>query len=239
MTETFSVKRQKKHPALYGFKKLLILSLIASIAFLMLYNTLLLPLLSDFAKATATTKVTKEIQDIIKTNSQDNTYGDFIKLKYNSEGNIVSLETQTGNISYISSSITKDVINRISDNNNLYVAIPIGTLSQNALFSGKGPKIKANLTVSPNVTCDIESEFSDAGINQTIHRITAKVNTDIYIRLPFSTEKVTICCKYILAETVIIGKVPEAYTKITRLSEDDDIEESEIDDIFDFGATLD
>ena len=54
--------------------------------------------------------------------------------------------------------------------------------------------------------------------------------------MPMSTQTMNVTTKYCVAETVIVGEVPDAYTKINRL--DDELSESDIDDIYDFGATL-
>ena len=65
--------------------------------------------------------------------------------------------------------------------------------------------------------------------------MTACVEAEIYILIPAAPQKITVTAEYRIAETVIVGKVPDAYTKINRFA--DDIAESEIDDIYDFGAS--
>ena len=65
----------------------------------------------------------------------------------------------------------------------------------------------------------------------------ARVEAEVYALIPAATQKFTVKADYCIAETVIIGKVPDAYTKINRFA--DDIAESEIDDIYDFGAETD
>ena len=80
----------------------------------------------------------------------------------------------------------------------------------------------------------IESEFKESGINQTIHRLYLDFYIEVYVSFPLKIEVIPIKLKYLLSETIIVGEVPEQYTKINRFF--DDITESEIDDIYDFGG---
>ena len=69
-----------------------------------------------------------------------------------------------------------------------------------------------------------------------MHRIVIVVESEACALVPMATQAITVFTEYCIAETVIVGTVPEAYTKIDRISED--VKESDIDDIFDFGASV-
>ena len=86
------------------------------------------------------------------------------------------------------------------------------------------------------LTGHLESSFSEEGINQTRHKIWVSVKVKITFLLPNYEKNSEVSVKIPLVETVLLGNVPDAYTKINRLT--DDIEESEIDDIYDFGASV-
>ena len=72
--------------------------------------------------------------------------------------------------------------------------------------------------------------FTDAGINQTSHKVMLDVNATIKVLVPFSSVTEDITTSICIAETVIVGSVPEAYTKV------DYAPESAIGDVMDFGA---
>ena len=69
--------------------------------------------------------------------------------------------------------------------------------------------------VAGTVTADLHSEFLSAGINQTLHRLVLNVDVPLSILLPGSrgntVAKVTVC----VAETVIVGRVPDTYLNLT------------------------
>lgn len=203
---------------------------------MLIYNIQIIPAIIPFAKAQTTTEITMILQGIIQDAVKSNDYNNFVKLNYKENGEVVSLETNTANISTTTSIITKNAISKLCTKERLTVSIPLGTLSGDAFFIGRGPDINIKLAVSKKITTNIENEFFECGINQTLHRIIACIETEVYILLPFSPQKINVSTECCIAETIIVGKVPDAYTKINRV--DDELAESDIDDIYDFGATL-
>lgn len=237
MTETFRC-RKKQIFKTSKVKKAIVFAFIISILFFAVYNERLLPILIKYASTEASNKISTEIGNVLKKHCASSEYSDFVKLTYKENGDVASLETNTAKISFLASSVTNDIISTICEDNRLKISIPLGSLSKNAIFSGQGPNVNAQVLLSKKVGCDIVNEFYESGINQTIHRIVANVTVDVYIILPMRTECTTVTMKYIIAETVIVGKVPDAYTQIKRMNEDDTIEESDIDDVFDHGAKI-
>ena len=71
---------------------------------------------------------------------------------------------------------------------------------------------------------DLRSEFTDQGINQTVHRIYLQVVCEVSILTPFQdiTEKIT--NQVLLAENVIIGNIPETYYNLEGVGEGDVME---------------
>ena len=57
----------------------------------------------------------------------------------------------------------------------------------------------------------VNSEFVSKGINQTIHKINLDLNCKVSILTPIETISETIEATVLLAETVIVGEVPENY----------------------------
>lgn len=230
----FSCRKKRSTRFLHKIKKFGCFFLFLLIGLVLIYNLQVIPVLSPLTKAHVTTTVTREVQQAIRNNLGDCL--DIVRITYGSDGTVVALETDSAAIAKASADITQSVIQTLCNDRRLYVRFPIGNLSGGALLTGRGPDIRIPVTVSPTVMCEIENEFSENGINQTLHRIVAEVEIEVFALLPFATQKIPVETEYCLAETVIVGKVPDAYTKIHRMY--DDISESEIDDIYDFGATI-
>ena len=70
------------------------------------------------------------------------------------------------------------------------------------------------------VETDLKSEFKDAGINQTMHRIYLEVKCNVNILTPYNTITETITNQVLLTEGVIIGNIPDAYYNLEGLNSD-------------------
>lgn len=74
------------------------------------------------------------------------------------------------------------------------------------------------------VETDLKSEFKEAGINQTLHRIYLEVKCNVNILTPYSTIKETIVNQVLLVEGVIIGNIPDTYYNLEGLNDEQNIE---------------
>ena len=218
------------------WKPFVLFALFLLISAVLIYNLQIMPLLFPLAKSATVSTVTLSLQNAVGEASAAFSEKKFVWLTYGNDGTVVSLETDTAAIASISTSLVRSIGESLDKQNRMHVKIPLGNLSGSAMLLGRGPTISIPITISPQISCTVENEFYESGINQTLHRIVAHVKADAYILLPLSVKKVPIKTKVCLAETVLLGKVPDAYTKINRSMEE--ITESEIDDIYDFGAQV-
>lgn len=74
------------------------------------------------------------------------------------------------------------------------------------------------------VETDLKSEFKEAGINQTLHRIYLEVKCNVNILTPYSTIKETIVNQVLLVEGVIIGNIPDTYYNLEGLNDEQNME---------------
>ena len=95
-----------------------------------------------------------------------------------------------------------------------------GSFTGFKLFSGEGPKIKIKISTIGDVETDLRSEFKSAGINQTIHRIYLQIDCEINILTPYNTISESISNQVLIAENIIVGKIPEAYYNLEGMSQD-------------------
>ncbi|MDD3920155.1 MAG: sporulation protein YunB [Eubacteriales bacterium] len=96
------------------------------------------------------------------------------------------------------------------------VTIPWGNVSGVSFLAGFGPDITLHFAPEGNITVYYFSEFYSAGINQTLHRIILHLQADVVMVLPGSTELTTVTAEAVVAEHIIVGKVPEAYTDVSN-----------------------
>jgi sporulation protein YunB len=155
------------------------------------------------------------------------------KVIYGENGKISSIETNTSELIKAKTEFTKIFLSKIKEFGDIIsISIPIGTLIGNEYTIGRGPKITFNLQFNSTLTTEIKSFFIDAGVNNTLHTMELHATTNIYIIIPWGHNSKSVSTKYILAETAIVGDVPDAFTNINGA--DDEI----TDDIVDHGAEI-
>jgi len=230
-----SWKNQKKPRPLIKYAIALILLFV--IVFLLI-NLSISPQLILLAERETETFYTRLIQASATEAfaASDTSYRDMIDITYKSDGSVSSMQSNLALCNRICSDILTEISSTVSEERLKCVSVPLGTLSGLAFLSGYGPSCEIRLVPANALTGHLESSFHEEGINQTRHRIWVSVRLKITFLLPKYEKESEITVKIPLIETVLLGSVPDAYTKINRLT--DDIIESEIDDIYDFGASL-
>ena len=94
------------------------------------------------------------------------------------------------------------------------VGLPLGSVIFPTFFSGSGPKLPVKVLSISNSDADFRNVFSEAGINQTAHQIMMDVVIDMTILTPVGTDTVRVTSSVVVAETVIVGHVPESYVNV-------------------------
>ena len=122
----------------------------------------------------------------------------------------------------------------ISDIDRMTLDIPLGNLAGGMLLTGRGIPVRIKLVPIGDVSGEIYSEFSETGINQTLHRIYLRVRVSMNMIVASDTVRLELADDILVAETVIVGKVPDAYTAINRF----EIDENEENDLNDYAAQL-
>ncbi len=154
--------------------------------------------------------LTREINlNIInELNNEKTTNNQLVNIKYQSSGQISSIEMNSVQINLLANKLSDVVYDSIRTSNHDF-GVPLGNALGSKLFSGKGPEIKIDIVPVGAVSYEIKSEMSSGGINQTLHRVYIEYTTEIECLAPFYKSKTTIENSVIISETLIVGKVPE------------------------------
>lgn len=216
--------------------KFLIYLLFVSISLIFICNLQIHPYATALVRAKAQNEITAEINDAIDTavRQLNCTYADMISVYYSEDGRVSALSVDTVQVNLLRASILKEALKTLEYKKTHNVTIPIGSLI-GELSSGKGPSIPITIILTDALQCSVVTDFYEAGINQTLHTISLKLKVSCKALIPTGSCTFDVTAECPIGQTVLIGDVPEAFTKINRLT--DDITETEIDDIYDFGAS--
>jgi len=141
----------------------------------------------------------------------DITYDDLVKITRNESGQITSLNTDAELLNLMCIQID-DEVGEALKNKDVKIKVPLGSLTENEILSGKGPTFSMKLSQSNTVDTYTESRFTDAGVNQTEHEIIFVVKVTMTIILPNTTATYEFEQGFIVTQSIIVGNVPSYYT---------------------------
>lgn len=171
------------------------------------------PLVQELAQAKITDAASGVINRAVNQQIQqgDIQYENLVTLQRDNEGNITALTTNMREMNRLKTellTLLDDEIYSIEDD---AISIPVGNLTGIQLLGGRGPEIPVKIVAVSSSDADFQGEFLDAGINQTIHRIMMDVSLELIILLPSGTITDRVTTEVCVAETVLLGPVPNSY----------------------------
>ena len=172
------------------------------------------PVVVDLATARTSNAVNRivvaAVNDAVDSGRID--YEQLVDFDKDAEGHVTALRSNMAAFNRLQASIADDILQRMAEVSSTDLAIPIGTLTGSPLLAGRGPCLRVRMQSVGTATARFDNQFSSAGINQTRHRIILNVDVHVSILLPGLTTYTKVSNEISVAETVIVGGVPETYT---------------------------
>ncbi len=157
----------------------------------------------------STSAVSDAIYDVM--NEENITYNDLVEIKYNSDGSVGLISLQTVRLNLIARKFYQVAQVYLDNMGKCGVDIALGTFTGLPFMVGVGPNVNIKLIPIGAMTSTFESKFSSAGINQTNHSVYIHLYASVSMVLPSYTAKIDSVTEMLVAESVIVGKVPDVY----------------------------
>ena len=195
---------------------LLLLLALAAAAFLLLESTLSAPLLAaaeDQARTRALTALTAAAGRQIEKNGAGD-YRQLVSVERDDQGRVTLLLPNTGLYNALIRDITADAADSLDDLSRQRLSLPAGLATGSALLSGLGPDLPFRMRMLGTPSVRVEDELTQAGINQVRHRIWLELSAEVRVLAPFSRDTTTVTATVLLAESLIVGYVPETSVEV-------------------------
>lgn len=206
------MRRRKRRRGLL----ILLLALLMVIAMAAVIRIRLFPLVQDMAIGRVTNEASNiinfAVDQQIKTGQID--YDNMVLLEKDSGGNVTALKTNMSEVNRLKTQVLDLVNDEILDLAVDQIGVPVGNLVMPAFFAGRGFYLPVKVLSIRSSDADFQNLFSQAGINQTLHQILMNVGITMTILTPAGTETVTTTSQVVIAETVIVGNVPNSYVSL-------------------------
>ena len=189
-------------------------ALVAGGTLVMIAAARLQPLLSGMATARVSNTVTRIVSEAVYEAIEQGAlqYDGLVSFEKDTEGRITAVRSNMAAFNHLQSEILDTVLTRVGQVSAKELSIPIGTLTGSALLAGRGPRVTVRMETLGSSEANFRNDFASAGINQTRHQIILTIDVSVSVLLPGFRTATKVSNSFIVAETVIVGSVPETYT---------------------------
>ena len=201
------------HLRIRSFFRTMTVLLIASFALLLMFRSRYQDVIRELAETQVKNTTSDLANDAIAKQIADGIiqYDRIVYFEKDLDGRITALKTNMSEVNRLKTDILNIINDEILALDTSDIGIPLGSLFFPELFSGKGPAIPVHILAIRNSDAGFASDFSQAGINQTLHQLTMQVSVDGAVLVLGKTSSFTITSEVVVAETVIVGAVPDTY----------------------------
>ncbi len=186
-----------------------------------LTESALRPVLAAAARYQVRSQVTAAVEQWAARDLQERgvDYSDFVTITRNEAGEITALSADMARLNLLRAELSAHLLERLEDSQ-LELTVPVGSLLPFEPTWARGPELHLRALALGTASAEFESEFTSAGINQTRHRLWLELSVPVTVLLPGGGEELTVDSRLCVAETVIVGRVPQTWFQTGGLPAD-------------------
>ena len=136
-------------------------------------------------------------------------YDDLVTLERAADGGVAAARIDLAAVNQMKSVVLRELDERVPVRVREKVDVPLGNVLFPALFSGRGGSLPVRLVSLRSTNAELESAFSAAGVNQTLHTLALRVEVDLLLLTPAGLMSRQVTCSVPVAQTILVGDVPD------------------------------
>jgi sporulation protein YunB len=172
------------------------------------------PIILNTAESRVRAIALDAVNSAIARNLSDVSYDELITVARDGQGHVTLLQANTVNMNRISTQTALTAQQYIADIEQQSIRISLGSATGNPLLAGRGPEMLVKVVPVGSVASEFITEFQTAGINQTRHKVYIRIKALMRIVIPTGAKQVEVISQVPVAETVIVGQVPQSYVNV-------------------------
>ncbi len=211
--------RRKKNSDFFLVKLMILGGLIILLGYMIYFWSFhISPNLEEIGTIKAKALVSRIVNETIREKFGDEaSVRNLLLTETDGEGNIEMVQSNTAAINHLISELSVELQNRYrSSEIESKSTVPLGSLFGSQILSQSGPDIEITIIPAAVSKIDFITEFETAGINQTKYKVYVVLNTEVRVLAPFSMKQVEVSSTVLVAEAVILGKVPQSYVEVPK-----------------------
>ncbi len=142
------------------------------------------------------------------------TYDSLMHVTAAGDGQVRLIQANTPEMNRLASRVSLLAQEKLQGTRDSKVKVPLGSALGMTLFAGAGPRIEVSVLPVGSVHAEFHTDFQTAGINQTRHRVSLLLTARVQLVIPTGAKTVEASTQVAMAESIIVGEVPETFTDV-------------------------
>ncbi|MCI6587259.1 MAG: sporulation protein YunB [Clostridiales bacterium] len=206
------IKKYSRRVRRRRFLRRALLLLLLLLALFLLIDRNFRPLVFSLAEARSAAMASQVLSGALAEATQDGvTYEDLMNVKMDQSGQVALLSANTMAMNRLATRAGDAALRRLNNMSSERVTVPLGAVLGTTLFSGSGPGVPVSIVPIGSIFTDFATEFEACGINQTRHKVYLQVTANIRIVIPTGAKTTQVSANMLVAESIIVGRVPEGF----------------------------
>ncbi len=202
----YCVNKRRRKPIILSV--LLLIAIGICLFFIYVVRPVINTYSSEYIRTLTVDSVNKSINKVMSENPM---YAHLTEIEKDSDGNILLVTANAASVNSLTREVTECALQYLSELTETGVKIPIGSLCGISFLAGRGPNINIKAMPIGNLETAFSSEFTSAGINQTLHKLFLHVTASVNIVIPGVKNNIVTTTDVMIGEEIIIGKIPDVY----------------------------
>lgn len=161
------------------------------------------------------------------------TYDQLVNINRKESGEVNSVSVNTSLANELKVKINNRIAETLRKHDKVRFSVPIFAAFGIYYTAFYNPSFSYEVGVTTTVGSDFSGAFLSAGINQVLHQILLDIKLESDLAMTKTETTLNTVTSFLVAETVITGVVPDAFTSVIGASDET------VEDIFDHGAIID
>lgn len=158
-------------------------------------------------------------QAVEETIAHEVSYEKLMHIVSGADGSVRLIQANTAEMNRLASHATLLAQQKLEALEDQTISVPLGSALGLTIFAGAGPRIRVRILPVGAVTPRFETEFETAGINQTRHKVLLTLTATVQLVIPTGSSKLSASTQMAVAESIIVGAVPESFVDLNGDSE--------------------
>jgi len=139
-------------------------------------------------------------------------YTDYCSLSFAADGTVNAIRIDSVKVSALKSDIVGSFKKRLEKLKRGKFKIPLGNIISEKYFGGRGFDVTVRSVAFTSLSASLNSEITDAGINQCLHRIILELKVELTLVCMGQKSREELTLQSCIAESLIVGDIPSVFS---------------------------